>query len=127
VSGPPATILFVDDEARILSALQRSLRREGYRILTAQTPDAALRLLDAEPVDVIVSDQKMPGMSGLALLAEAQRRRPSARRLLITGWPEEIPPEQVRALGIVALLPKPWDERELKEQLRSATGTRSHP
>ena len=123
MSGSPPTVLFVDDEARILSALQRSLRREGYRILTAQTPAAALRLIDEETVDVIVSDQKMPGMSGLALLAEVVRRRPSARRLLITGWPEEIPPEQVEALGIRAVLSKPWDERELKEILRKETGT----
>jgi response regulator RpfG family c-di-GMP phosphodiesterase len=121
--GSQATVLFVDDEARILSALQRSLRREGYRILTAQTPAAALRLIDEEPVDVIVSDQKMPGMSGVELLAEVVRRRPATRRLLITGWPEEIPPEQVEALGIVALLPKPWDERELKAILRKETGT----
>jgi response regulator RpfG family c-di-GMP phosphodiesterase len=65
----------------------------------------------------------MPGMSGLALLAEVVRRRPSARRLLITGWPEEIPPEQVEALGIRAVLPKPWDEQELKAILRKETGT----
>jgi response regulator RpfG family c-di-GMP phosphodiesterase len=123
MSGSPPTVLFVDDEARILSALQRSLRREGYRILTAQTPAAALRLIDEEPVDVIVSDHKMPGMSGLELLAEVVRRRPSARRLLITGWPEEIPQEQVEALGIVALLSKPWDEQELKAILRKETGT----
>ncbi|MBW2373323.1 MAG: two-component system response regulator, partial [Deltaproteobacteria bacterium] len=51
MSGSPPTVLFVDDEARILSALQRSLRREGYRILTAQTPAAALHLIDEEPVD----------------------------------------------------------------------------
>jgi len=122
VSASSATVLFVDDEARILSALQRSLRREGYRILTAQTPAAALRLLDEEPVDVVVSDQKMPGMSGLELLAEVVRRRPATRRLLITGWPEEIPQEQVEALGIVALLPKPWDEQELRAILRRETG-----
>jgi len=122
VSASSATVLFVDDEARILSALQRSLRREGYRILTAQTPAAALRLLDEEPVDVVVSDQKMPGMSGLELLAEVVRRRPATRRLLITGWPEEIPQEQVEALGIVALLPKPWDEKELRAILRRETG-----
>ena len=118
MSVPRGTVLFVDDEARILSALQRSLRREGYRILTAQTPAEALRLLDDEVVDVIVSDQKMPGMSGLELLAEAARRRPSARRVLITGWPEEIPAERVQALEIRALLPKPWDEDRLKEILR---------
>ncbi len=113
-------VLFVDDETRILSALRRSLRREGYRILTEADPGAALRLLEREPVDVVVSDQKMPAMSGLDLLERAGRIRPSARRVLITGWPEEVPPERIEALGLRALIPKPWDDAELKRVLREA-------
>jgi response regulator RpfG family c-di-GMP phosphodiesterase len=112
VSPGPATLLLVDDEVRILSALRRVLRREGYRLLTAETPDE-------QAVDVIVTDQKMPGMSGLQLLAEAARRRPEARRLLITGWTEEVPREQIEALGIRAMIPKPWDDAELKATLRA--------
>jgi len=119
VSPGPATLLLVDDEVRILSALRRVLRREGYRLLTAETPEQALRILDEQAVDVIVTDQKMPGMSGLQLLAEAARRRPEARRLLITGWTEEVPREQIEALGIRAMIPKPWDDAELKATLRA--------
>ena len=114
----PPTLLFVDDEVRILSALRRVLRREGWRILTAETPEQALRILGEQEVDVIVTDQKMPGMSGLQLLAEAARRRPRARRLLITGWTEAVPPEEVASLGIRALIPKPWDDADLKAILR---------
>ena len=116
-----ATVLFVDDEARILSAIQRALRREGYRILVAPSPERALQVLDAEPVDVLVTDQKMPGMSGLQLLERVAQRWPGVRRVLITGWPEEIPPERVATLEIRALLPKPWDDEELKRVLRSLT------
>ena len=112
------TLLVVDDEARILSALRRSLRREGYRILTAETPAEALRILDENAVDAILTDQKMPGMSGLELLSRAAKRRPDALRLLITGWTEEVPAEQLAALGICALIPKPWDDAELKAVLR---------
>ena len=61
----------VDDEARILSALRRSLRREGWRVLTAATPAEALRLLDEEPIDAVFSDHKMPRMSGLDVLEAA--------------------------------------------------------
>jgi response regulator RpfG family c-di-GMP phosphodiesterase len=115
-------VLVVDDEARILSALRRTLRREGYEILTAETPAEALRILEERPVDLILSDQKMPGMSGLELLARAAERRPSAARLLITGWTEEVPQRQLEALGVRALLPKPWDDGELKRTLRQALG-----
>jgi response regulator RpfG family c-di-GMP phosphodiesterase len=123
VSGGPATVLLVDDEVRILSALRRVLRREGYRLLTAETPEQALRILDEQAVDVILTDQKMPGMSGLQLLAEAARRRPAARRLLITGWTEEVPRAQMEALGIRAMIPKPWDDAELKATLRAQLGS----
>jgi CheY-like chemotaxis protein len=118
----PSTVLFVDDEARILSAFQRGLRREGYRILVAPSPEKALDVLEAEPVDVLVTDQKMPGMSGLQLLERVALRWPGVRRVLITGWPEEIPPERVASLDIRALLPKPWDDAELKRVLQTLTG-----
>lgn len=112
------TLLIVDDEVRILSALRRSLRREGYRILTAETPREALRLLEDEEVDLILSDQKMPGMSGVDFLAKAAELRPDAVRLLITGWTEEIPPARLEALDVRALIPKPWDDAELRALLR---------
>lgn len=117
-----ATVLVVDDEVRILSAVQRSLRREGYDIVTAETPAEALAILAERNVDLIVSDQKMPGMSGLEFLAKAIVLRPGAARLLITGWTEEVPREEMEALGIRALLPKPWDDGQLKQAVREALG-----
>jgi DNA-binding NtrC family response regulator len=124
VSDPVRTLLVVDDEARILSALRRSLRREGWRVLTAGTPDEALRILDEEPIDAVLSDHKMPRMSGLELLEIAARRRPDAARILISGWPDEIPAERLAALGVFALVPKPWDDAELKRILREALAGR---
>jgi response regulator RpfG family c-di-GMP phosphodiesterase len=113
-------LLIVDDEARILSALRRALRREGYEIITAETAKEALRILDARPVDAILSDQKMPGMSGAQFLAEAARLRPAAARMLITGWTEEMPRERLEELGVCALITKPWDDAKLKATLRRA-------
>ena len=120
MSNDTPTLLVVDDEARILSALRRSLRREGWRILTASTPDEALRMLDEEPIDAVLSDHKMPRMSGLEVLEVAARCRPNAARILISGWPDEIPAERLAALGVRALVPKPWDDAELKRILRAA-------
>jgi response regulator RpfG family c-di-GMP phosphodiesterase len=123
VSDVPPTLLVVDDEVRILSALRRSLRREGWRVLTAGTPAEALRLLDEEPIDAVLSDHKMPRMSGLDVLEAAAQRRPLAARILISGWPDEISPERLRELGVRALVPKPWDDAELKRILREALRT----
>ena len=114
------SVLVVDDEPRILSALCRSLRREGYELLTSETVEDALRVLDARGVDAILSDQRMPGTSGMQLLAEAARRRPDAIRMLITGWTEEIPAAQLEQLGVRALITKPWDDAKLKATLRRA-------
>lgn len=112
-------LLLVDDEAGILSALRRSLRREGWVILTAESGPEALEALAREPVDLVVSDQKMPGMSGTQLLQEVARRHADVARVVLTGWPEEIPAAERAALGIRALIPKPWDDAELKATLRA--------
>ena len=120
-------LLVVDDEARILTALQRALRREPYEVLTAETPAEALRLLDERPVDLILSDHKMPGMSGLELLGRAAKRQPGAGRILITGWTEEVPSADLAEIGVRALLSKPWDDAELKATLRTALGISTGP
>ena len=113
-------LLIVDDEERILNALSRSLRREGYTILTAQTAERVRQLLEQHPVDVVLTDHKMPTTSGLEILGLASELRPDAARLLISGWPEQVPPDRLADLGVRELLPKPWDDGELKRALRSA-------
>jgi response regulator RpfG family c-di-GMP phosphodiesterase len=118
----PPCVLLVDDEPRILSALRRSLRREGFEIVTAESAAEALRILAARPVDAIVSDQRMPGGDGLSLLAEAARRRPQAARMLITGVTDEIPRPALEAAGVCALITKPWEDARLKATLRRALG-----
>jgi len=84
-------LLLVDDESRILSALRRCLRREPYELISAETTSEALRLVETQPVDLVLSDHKMPGMTGIQLLARVAQLRPQAIRLLITGWTESIP------------------------------------
>jgi DNA-binding NtrC family response regulator len=114
-------VLLVDDEEHVLSALRRTLRREGYQVLTAGSAREALRILEEGPVAAVVSDHKMPGTSGLALLGQVARRWPAVGRLLLTGWPGDIPRGELEAVG-AALLEKPWDDAELKAALRRALG-----
>jgi len=113
-------LLIVDDEAQILSALKRSLRREDYEIVAVESAVAALRVLRERWVDVILSDHKMPGVSGVQLLRRAAELRPALVRMLITGWTEEIPPDELERSGIYALISKPWDDVKLKSALREA-------
>jgi response regulator RpfG family c-di-GMP phosphodiesterase len=119
--------LIVDDEAQILSALRRSLRSEGYDIVTVENGAAALRILGERGIDAILSDHKMPGMSGVQLLARVAEIRPNTIRMLITGWTNEIPAERLRAVGICALVTKPWDDAKLKATLRQVLGVVQAP
>jgi len=123
VTGTRPVVLLVDDEPRILSALTRALRREGYEILSAETPQEALRLVASRPVDCVLSDQRMPGFTGLQLLERVAAERPQAARMLITGWNEELAPADLERVGVRAVFSKPWDDTELKRGLREALGT----
>ena len=116
----PATLLIVDDERHILSALRRSLRREGYTMHLTESFEEALDILGRERVDAVLSDERMPGHSGRELLARAKELQPGAVRILVTGWAGDIPKDDLTRIGIAAVLPKPWDEAELKLSIRKA-------
>jgi CheY-like chemotaxis protein len=117
-------LLLVDDEERILTALRRSLRREGYELVLAQTPREALERLGEQPFDAVLSDHKMPGMTGVELLERAARLQPDAARVLITGWAHAVPREEMEAAPIDVVLPKPWEDAELKTTLRKLLRSR---
>ncbi|MDE1948453.1 MAG: response regulator [Burkholderiales bacterium] len=115
-------VLCVDDEANILSALKRVLRGAGYSVVTAGDAAQALERLAEMPVDVIVSDMRMPGMDGAALLEQVHRRWPGIARLLLTGHAEMSATVAAINRGrIFRYLQKPWDEHELLGALAEAT------
>ncbi len=80
-----ATVLFVDDDRALLDALQRSLRGVPYRLLTAGDARQALDLVETEPVDVLVADDQMPGMSGVELVTQVRQRFPDVVSLMLSG------------------------------------------
>lgn len=115
---PPAdgvwTVLCVDDEANILSALKRCLRNAGYDVLTASSGDQALALLAHMPVDLVLSDMRMPGMDGAQLLEQVHTRWPQVVRLLLTGQADiDATVAAINRGRILRYLRKPWDEAEL--------------
>lgn len=89
--NPPRSILFVDDEAKILQGLKRMLRivRKQWDMHFVTSGKDALEALDAHPVDVVVSDMRMPGMDGAQLLSEVQRRHPQVVRIVLSGHSDQ--------------------------------------
>jgi len=123
--SPPAegvdTILLVDDEPHVLSALTRVLRNTGYQVLAAGSGSQALSIMETTKIKVIVSDEKMEGMQGSELLAEARRRFPHTLRILLSG--HTTPEMAMRAVnegGIYRFLAKPCDDAMLRSTLSAA-------
>lgn len=79
------TILLVDDEQNITDALKRAFRREPYEFLTATSGAAALVALERHAVDVVISDEQMPGMSGSQFLSAVRKRYPDTIRIILSG------------------------------------------
>ena len=116
-----ATLLLVDDEVNILNSLRRILRSEPYRLFTASGGEAALALLDQQPIDLVISDARMPGMDGATLLAQVQRRWPECLRILLTGYADIT--TTVKAINegqIYRYISKPWDDHELRSIIHQA-------
>jgi CheY-like chemotaxis protein len=109
------TVLFVDDEANILTALNRLLRREGYQILMAGSGAEGLELLDRQPVQLIVSDQRMPDMAGTEFLQRVKEKHPDTVRVILSGYSDvNVILDSVNKGEIYQFLTKPWKGEELK-------------
>jgi len=121
--GPTAerTLLLVDDEENILSSLRRLLRRDGYTILTATSGQQGLEALATHRVDVIVSDQRMPGMTGVEFLHKAKDMYPDTVRLVLSGYTDlQSVTDAINEGAIYKFLTKPWDDAMLRANIEEA-------
>jgi len=117
------SILIVDDEESILNAFRRILADEDYDVHTAGNGKEALETLRAarEPFSLIISDQRMPVMSGVQFLAASREIFPDAVRILLTGYADkEAIIDAVNKGGIHFYLTKPWREEELLAHIRQS-------
>lgn len=115
------TLLVVDDEVSIVSALKRMLRREGYRIVTAHSAMEGLQKLTEFEVDVIVSDQRMPGMTGVEFLRRAKELYPDTVRMVLSGYTElQSITDAVNEGAIYRFLTKPWVDEQLRAHISEA-------
>ncbi|MBQ0794418.1 response regulator [Zhongshania sp.] len=117
---PRARILFVDDEPRILIALKALFRRD-YDVVTASSGEAALEILRQGDVDVVVSDQRMPEMTGVEVLRKAKDLRPRAIRVLLTGYSDlSAILAAINDGEIFRFINKPWSNVDLRSTIAAA-------
>lgn len=115
------TVLLVDDEQHILDGLTRVLRKEPYDILTANAAEEAAGILEDNNIDLIVSDEEMPGMSGTEFLARVAQDYPDTVRIVLTGHPTL--PTALRAINegnVYQFFTKPCNEIDLAITIRRA-------
>jgi response regulator RpfG family c-di-GMP phosphodiesterase len=115
------TILFVDDEKNILQSLERSLIKEPYNKLFAQSADQALDIFAKEPVHIVVSDMKMPGKDGLTMLRQIKAEYPNTIRMVLSGFTQvaQIIPS-INTGEIFRYVTKPLEPSEFKKTLNEA-------
>jgi len=115
------TILCVDDEPNILSSLRRLFRTKGFRVLVAESGKAGLAILETEPVDLVISDMRMPEMDGAQFLEHVRLRWPDSIRLLLTGYSDiSSIVEAINRGEIYRYITKPWDDNDIVLIVRHA-------
>lgn len=120
-ASSPATLLFIDDEANILAALKRLFRPLGYNILSAESGAEALALMEKEPVDLVISDMRMPHMTGAELLEQIRTKWPEVVRILLTGYSDlESTVAAINRGEIYRYISKPWDDNDIVLVVREA-------
>lgn len=123
-------VLLVDDDPAATTALRRLMRREPWEIHEVHSAQAALDLLAVRTVDLILSDEQMPGLSGSEFLARVRRVQPQTIRMILTGHASvEAAVRAINDGGVRRLFLKPCDEAELIGSLRAALADRptEHP
>jgi len=114
-------ILCVDDEENVLRALKRLFFDDDYEIITAASGNEGLRILEKEDAQIVISDYRMPEMSGVDFLREVCRRRPETVRIVLSGYADIA--SIVSAINegqIYKFIPKPWNDAELKVTVANA-------
>lgn len=107
------TILVVDDEEMMRALLEKILVREGYRILTAGDGYEALEMLRKEKVDIVISDMKMPNMTGFELLSQVKKQNPDTAVIIMTAYGDTYTVKDALLLGADEYITKPFKSYEI--------------
>ena len=120
-SPNPANLLFIDDEPNILRALKRLFRSAEYNVILAESGEQGLQILEQNPIDLIISDMRMPQMDGAEFLSRVAEHWPDTMRILLTGYADlESTIIAVNNGKIFNYCSKPWEDNELKILVNNA-------
>ena len=120
MSGKKYNILFIDDEPNNLVVFKNSFFRY-YNIITADSGEKGLRILEENDIHLVITDQKMPGMTGVQFLEKVVEKYPSILRMIITAYSDiEVIIQAINKCGIYQYVLKPWDSRDLKNNIDNA-------
>jgi two-component system NtrC family sensor kinase len=115
------TILCVDDEGHVLDSLRRVFLDDGYELLTALGGEEGLALVRRRAVELIISDYRMPGMTGAELLSKVHEERPDVIGIMLSGFTRaENVAELIEADVIYTFVAKPWHDDELRLTVKRA-------
>jgi len=120
-------VMFVDDEESVRLSWNRYLSQQGFDVTTAADGGNAIDLLRSEPIDVVVSDLRMPGVDGVQLLQWIHDERPETQFILLTGYGSEDVERKVRELGAYEYLNKPISPDTLAAVVTAATHLKLMP
>lgn len=124
---PPLSILIAEDDDAVRTILQQLLRRHGHRVEAVESGEAALDRLRQHPYDLLCSDLGMPTMSGWELIQQARSLAPQMHTMLITGWGDQINPDEARRRGVDWVLAKPFDSAQLRATIAGIQRIRTEP
>lgn len=114
-------ILIVDDEKSVLRSLQRLFFDEDYEVVTAESGEEGLLMLEKQYCPIVIADYRMPGMTGVEFLREVRKRWPHTVRMVLSGYADVASTVDAINVGeIYKFMPKPWNDEELKVTVANA-------
>lgn len=114
------TVLFVDDDRAVLNYVEDIFRGKGCQVVTVDNPMAALEILGSEPVAVLVSDNNMPGMTGLELIAKANEASPETVKIIMTAYSDlSVALCAINQCQVFKFVPKPWKPKEILDAVKN--------
>jgi heterodisulfide reductase subunit A len=112
------TILVVDDEPIVRESIRDWLKEAGYNVMTAETGEEAIKLLEKHDISILVIDVRLPGRTGISVLKDVKARKPQIKSIVITAYPSEELSEEAKKQGAVDYLVKPINPDDLEVLIR---------
>jgi response regulator RpfG family c-di-GMP phosphodiesterase len=120
VTGQEINVLYIDDEVNNLTAFKAGFRRL-YRVFATDSPQVAKKILAENEIHVIISDQRMPGMTGIEFFESILQDHPEPIRMLLTGYADiNAVIDAINKGQVYKYFSKPWEEKDLKENIEKA-------